>query len=116
MMASCLPFVKSNSGIVVIIFYFVGITSCTTLISDEFPEYDQEPVLNSILIAGQQLEAHLSFAEEIDSTILEGARNGTIYFSAGTTDMQVMSGTDSGLFFSNHLLVPGEIVELNAIN
>ena len=115
MMTSLASFVKCNFGIVVFIFFYSGITSCTTLISDEFPEYDKEPVLNSILIAGQPVEAHLSFAEKIDSTLLEGTENGTIYFSAGTADMQVMSGTDSGLFFSNHYLVPGEIVELNAM-
>lgn len=115
MMASCAHFIKINSGIVVIVFFFLGIVSCTTLISDEFPEFDQQPVLNSILIANQTIEAHLSFAEKIDSTLLEGSGNGTVYYSTGSMDLQAMSGTDSGFFFSNQLLVPGEIVELNAI-
>jgi hypothetical protein len=115
MMTSWASFVKSNCGIAVFIFFYLGITSCTTLISDEFPEYDQEPVLNSILIAYQPIEAHLSFAEKIDTTELVGTGNATVYFSSDPTDMQAMSGSDSGFFFSDHLLVPGEIVELNAM-
>ncbi len=115
MMAFWASFVKSNFGIVVLIFFYSGITSCTTLISDEFPEYDKEPVLNSILIAGQPVEAHLSFAEKIDTTNLQATGDAAVYFRSGEAGIQTMMSYDSGLFYSNHLLEPGEIVELNAM-
>jgi hypothetical protein len=115
MMAPLTSFVKSNFRSAVLIFFYTSITSCTTLISDEFPEYDKEPVLNSILIAGQPIKAHLSFAEKIDTTNLQTTGDAAVYFRSGETDIQTMMRYDSGLFYSSHLLEPGEIVELNAM-
>lgn len=94
---------------------FFWATSCTTLISDEFPEYDPEPVLNSILISGQPVKAHISFAEKIDTTYLQGNEHATEYFRSGEAGMQTMMSNDSGLFYAEHLLEPGENVELNVM-
>jgi hypothetical protein len=90
------------------------LTSCTTLISDEFPDYEKEPVLNSIIIAGRPLEAHLSFAEKIDSTRLPGNGDAAVYFRSDEAGMQAMTGNDSGLYSTGYIPGPGEIVELNA--
>lgn len=97
------------------LFIALGLASCSTLISDEFPDYDPEPALSSIVIAGQPLEAHLSFAEKIDSTPLLGNGDAAVYYRSGDNAAITMTGNDSGLYYTDYIPGPGEIVELTAI-
>ncbi len=46
------------------------ICSCSKLISDEFPNYDELPTVNALLVAGEPIKVHVSLAERIDTTIL----------------------------------------------
>lgn len=112
-MGSMLPFLRRSYGTVVFIFFLVELSSCDTIVSDEFPDYDPEPVLNSIIIAGQPVHAHLSFAEKIDSTILMGNENATVYFRSGNSTI-IMTEKDSGLYDTDYISGPDEIVELIA--
>jgi hypothetical protein len=103
-----------NSRLPILLLVAMVLTSCSTLISDEFPDYEKEPVLNSIIVAGQPVEAHLSFAEKIDSTRLPGNGDAAVYFRSGEAGMQAMTGNDSGLYSTGYIPGSGEIVELNA--
>jgi hypothetical protein len=103
-----------NSRLPILLLVAMVLSSCSTLVSDEFPDFPQEPVLNSIIVAGRPLEAHLSFAEKIDSTHLQGNGDAAVYFRSGEAGMRAMTGNDSGLYFSDYIPGAGEIVELNA--
>lgn len=87
---------------------------CSTLISDEFPAYDTQPVLNSILVAGDSVRAHVSFAEKIDTTYLEGTDAAEVYYSSDQSDLLHLEHLDSGLYYHPHVTEPGEIVVLSA--
>ena len=108
------PVKTDKSRLPILLLVTMVLTSCSTLISDEFPDYEKEPVLNSIIIAGEPVEAHLSFAEKIDSTHLPGTGDAAVYFRSGEAGMKTMTGNDSGLYFTGYIPGPGEIVELNA--
>src|SRR6056297_3989049 len=105
---------KIKTALPILLLVAMVLTSCSTLISDEFPDYEKEPVLNSIIIAGQPVEAHFSFAEKIDSTRLPGNGDAAVYFRSGEAGMQAMTGNDSGLYSTGYIPGPGEILEMNA--
>ncbi len=90
------------------------LSGCSTLISDEFPDYDPQPVLNSILVAGQPVQAHISYAEKIDSTYLEGTAAAEVYYDSEQAGLLQLANLDSGRFYHTHTPEPGETVILRA--
>jgi hypothetical protein len=90
------------------------LSGCSTLISDEFPDYDPQPVLNSILVAGQSVQAHISYAEKIDSTYLQGTAAAEVYFDSDQAGLLQLANLDSGNYYHTRSPEPGEIVTLHA--
>jgi hypothetical protein len=90
------------------------LAGCSTLISDEFPDYDQQPVLNSILVAGQPVQAHISFAEKIDTTWLEGTATAEVYYDSDQAGLLQLANLDSGRFYHTYAPEAGETVTLRA--
>jgi hypothetical protein len=92
----------------------VLLSGCSTLISDEFPEYEPQPVLNSILVAGQPVQALISYAEKIDTTWLEGTADAEVYYDSDQVGLLQLANLDSGWFYHTYVPEPGEIVTLRA--
>jgi len=88
------------------------LSGCSTLISDEFPDYDPQPVLNCILVAGQPVQAHISYAEKIDSTYLLGTATAEVFYDSDQAGLLQLANLDSGRFFHTRTPEPGEIITL----
>lgn len=43
------------------------LSSCTQPVTNDFPPYGSQPVVNSILVAGKPLEVHLSMSGGLDT-------------------------------------------------
>lgn len=84
-------------------------TSCTKLISDEFPEFESVPAVNSILVAGNPITFHVSLAEKIDSTSLTLVNDAVLMLSGSGSGSEVMTPVGDGFYASERIAIPGEI-------
>jgi hypothetical protein len=89
-------------------------SSCSKLISDEFPEYDQVPALNGILVAGEPLQLQLSMAEKIDTTELSLVNNASVRVSGPLIPEFELRHLKGGTYASNRRISPGEIYHCEA--
>lgn len=85
------------------------VPACTQLISDEFPEFEPVPVVNSILVAGRPITFHVSLAEKIDSTSLTLVDNAVLTLSEGAGGSEVLTPVGDGFYSSGRIAMPGEI-------
>ena len=55
--------------------FIVVLMACTELVTDKFQQYEKQPTVNAICIAGQTLKVYLSWAAGLDSLPLEPISN-----------------------------------------
>lgn len=84
-------------------------TSCSKMISDEFPPSEPIPAVNAILAAGQNVNLHLSRVEQIDDTPLQYINNALVTLYKNDTAVAVMPFFEYGLYYSHEVVRPGEI-------
>lgn len=90
-------------------------SSCSKLISDEFPDYDQVPALNAILVAGEPLQVQLSMAEKIDTADMSMVENGTVRISGPAFPAFELPHLDGGLYATYGLVALGEVYHCEAV-
>lgn len=83
--------------------------SCSKLISDEFPPFDPIPAVNGVLVAGQNVNIHVSQVEQIDDTPLRYIDNALITLFKNEIAVAEMPLFEYGLYYSHEIVRPGEI-------
>lgn len=83
-------------------------TSCSKLISEDFPEYDPVPALNAILVAGEPIQLKISKAQKIDTTDISLVGDGLVRISGPTHEDFELSYSGGGLYTTSRRVVPGE--------
>lgn len=85
------------------------LSSCSKLISDEFPDFDPVPNINCILVAGEQVMLQVSMAEKIDSMFLTLVDDADVQLSDGNgTELDIYS-LGEGLYASDSMVIPGQV-------
>jgi len=77
------------------------IASCSKLISDEFPDFNEIPTINSIIVAGEPIKIHVSLAEKIDSSYLTLVNTAVVILTSNQAETDTLSLIDDGLYISD---------------
>jgi hypothetical protein len=86
--------------------FIVVLMACTELVTDKFQQYEKQPTVNAICIAGQTLKVYLSWAAGLDSLPLEPINNATIEMYAEDEYIESLTFDSQGLYFSNSVIEP----------
>ncbi len=97
-------------------FFFIAsillFTSCRDLVDTDIADFGPVPVLNSIIIDGAPIEAHVSIASSLDTMELEGIGNATVELYEDSVFLGAMQYSGDGWFSSNHLAEAGKSYSL----
>lgn len=98
-------------------FFFISsillFNSCRDLVDTDVADFGQVPVLNSIIIDGAPIEAHVSIASSLDTMQLEGIGNATVDLFEDNVFVGTMQYSGDGWFSSNHLAEAGKSYSLH---
>ncbi|NLF43995.1 MAG: DUF4249 domain-containing protein [Bacteroidales bacterium] len=98
-------------------FFFIAsillFNSCRDLVDTDIADFGQVPVLNSIIIDGAPIEAHVSIASSLDTMQLEGIGNATVELYEDSVFVEPMQYSGDGWFSSNHLAEAGKSYSLH---
>lgn len=95
---------KKILSFIFIIIYAFSFTSCTTFVSDQFPEFTTKLTLNSILVEGNSLQVHVSLAENIDSTEIEIVEDAEVVLYADGEYLEQLTHLGNGVYESTHII------------
>ncbi len=87
------------------------ISACSKLISDEFPDFETVPAVNSILVAGEPITFQVSLAEKIDTTYLTLINDAKLLLSDSEGLNEAMTPRGEGFYTSDMIAIPGESYE-----
>lgn len=82
-------------------------SACSKLISDEFPDFETVPAVNSILVAGEPVTFQVSLAEKIDTTFLTMKDNAAILLSDNSGRSATINPRGDGFYISDMMAIPG---------
>ena len=100
--------IKSQTLIVLFFLTLIsGTLSCSKLISDEFPEFNEVPTVNSLIIAGEYIKVHVSLAEKIDSTYLTLINNAEVLLTSSQGEKDTLELVSNGLYRSDFIAQQG---------
>lgn len=88
------------------ILLFGSLLSCRELVQDNFADFEQVPVVNSILIANQKLTMHLSWAGKIDTTKLNIIEGATITLFENGNILETLGYSADGIYMTDSILKP----------
>ncbi len=84
----------------------VLLCSCRELVTSEFPEFPSVPVVNSILISGEQLNVHVSLTSKIDTGSFALVGNATISLYRDGVFIEHLEYAGEGTYLSDHVIEP----------
>jgi Domain of unknown function (DUF4249) len=91
-----------------IVFLLLLISACSKLISDDFPDFETIPAVNSILVAGEPISLQVSLAEKIDTTFLTLEDHALIQLSDNSGLSATIIPRGDGYYVSDLIARPGE--------
>ncbi len=94
-----------------LLFLLLLISACSKLISDDFPEFEAVPAVNSILVAGEPISFHVSLAEKIDTTNLTLINDAVLLISDSEGINETMTPRGDGFYTSEMIVLPGKSYE-----
>jgi len=94
-------------------------TSCTELVTNNFPEYEKAPTVNALCIAGKPMTVNLSWTGGLDSLQLDWINDATIDLYADGAFVEQLTFDSAGLYTSKafievekeyecRIIIPGE--------
>ncbi|RLD48473.1 MAG: hypothetical protein DRI97_18880 [Bacteroidetes bacterium] len=94
------------------VFYIIlllGSSSCSKLISDEFPPFEPVPAINAILVPGRNVNVHVSRVETIEDTPPLHINDALITLYRNGDSVTEMPLYGSGLYYSHEPVRGGEV-------
>ncbi|MDR0368555.1 MAG: DUF4249 domain-containing protein [Bacteroidales bacterium] len=93
-----------------IVFYILSVAllsvSCRKEVKNDFEDFSAMPVVNSILVAGEPVQVHLSLTAQINSNDFLLVENAKIFLYADNVFVEELSCTEKGIYRSNILVEP----------
>ncbi len=87
-----------------VLLVFVFFTACREFVTDQFPDFDRRPTVNSILVAGKNVQLHLSFAAKLDSNQLETIDNATVALFENNIFKENLAAEGNGIYTSQTIV------------
>lgn len=81
--------------------------SCSKLISDKFPEFEETPTVNALLEAGKNIKVHVSLSGKIDTTEIKFIDNATVILKANQDVIDTLDFLNKGLYCSDYIAKEG---------
>jgi hypothetical protein len=85
---------------VILIFILLALSSCRELVQDEFPDFEQVPVINSILVAGEPVIVHVSLTGKLDTNRLALVNNAEVLLSVDGQFRERLTYSEKGIYLS----------------
>lgn len=89
---------------VTIIFLLLGIflmPSCRKLITDQFPEMEPQPTVNSIVRDGEKISVHVSLSGKLDVMPLSVVENASVQLYVDSVLVEDLAYTEDGIYASS---------------
>ena len=90
-------------------------SSCQTLVTDDFPDFEKAPTVNSILVAGKPLSVHFSLTGGLDSMPLPTVSNAVVDLYIDGEFAEKLENTGEGTYSSSTLVEAGKEYKCNVI-
>ena len=90
-------------------------SSCQTLVTDDFPDFEKVPTVNSILVAGKPLSVHFSLTGGLDSMPLPTVSNAVVDLYIDGEFAEKLENTGEGTYSSSTLVEAGKEYKCNVI-
>ena len=98
---------RSNHCISFVLFLLMLIfTSCRQEVDIDYPDFDPKPVINSIIIAGESITAHISIAAGYDGPQLSGCDDATVSLYIDDVYAGIMTLQEEGVYISDSIARP----------
>lgn len=88
--------------------YLLSILSCNELVTDDFPDFESLPTVNSILVEGEPLSVHLSLTGGLDSLPLPTIDNALIKLYTDGVFSEQLIYTEKGIYTSKAIIEYGK--------
>ncbi len=85
---------------------FALLVSCHSIVQTEFPDFEQEPVVNSILRAGDKIRVQLSTTKKIGNADFEFLNNAEIRVFANDEFIETLINQNDGYYVSKTIVKP----------
>lgn len=82
--------------------------SCRDLVDKEAPDFDPLPAINSIIVQGQPIEAHISLASPLDTMQMRGIENASVALFEDDVFIGLMQHAQNGWFTTPHIAQAGK--------
>jgi hypothetical protein len=99
----------------IIILAAVTLLSCKTLITDDFPDFESLPTVNSILVVGKPLSVQVSLTGGIDSLPLSTVSNAEIELYIDGKFVEQLKNSGDGTYISTSTVEAGKEYKCKAI-
>lgn len=87
--------------------------NCRELVTDEFPDMVKTPTVNSILVAGESVKLHLSFAAKLGTNRLETIDNATVALYINSEYVENLTTNGEGLYTGTTIVEPQKTYSCN---
>jgi len=84
----------------------IFLVSCRELVTDQFPELQSEPVINSILIKDSTLKVQVSLAGKLDTNQLDLINNAEVLLYVDGEFEETLTFLDKGMYSSSVIVEP----------
>ena len=99
----------------IIILATIALLSCKTLITDDFPDFESLPTVNSILVVGKPLSVQVSLTGGIDSLPLSTVSNAEIELYIDGKFAEKLENSGDGTYTSTLTVEAGKEYKCNVI-
>ncbi|MEG2336478.1 MAG: DUF4249 family protein [Bacteroidales bacterium] len=97
-----------GKNIFLILIVFLICSSCTKIVQEEFPDFAEKPVVNSLFIDGVPIQVYVSLTKKLDKTPLEGFDNAIIKLFEEERFIEVIPSVGKGMYKSSMLAKQGK--------
>ncbi len=99
----------------IIILAIIALLSCKTLVTDDFPDFESFPTVNSILVVGEPLSVQVSLTGGIDSLPLSTVNNAEIELYIDGIFAEQLKNSGDGTYISTSTVEAGKEYKCKAI-
>jgi hypothetical protein len=87
--------------------FIFSLNSCSKLINDEYPEFEEIPTVNALLISGDTIKVHVSLSVTIDTTEIKYIDNADVIITSSQGELDTLELLSRGLYISDMIVKEG---------
>ncbi len=91
---------------IMLFFLMLFFTSCREEVKTDYPDFEPKPVINSFIIAGEPITAHISIAAGYEGPQLSGCDDATVSLYIDDVFAGIMTFQEEGVYLSDSIARP----------